>query len=508
MRKQGVVCGLLLAFFALALLARLGHYTFWQDEAETALLAKSILQNGLPITKFDGKWITQFNGLEANQNHLWVFTPWLPLYITAASFKIFGFSEWAGRIPFALAGFFAALLFLKLVRQWTANSAAATLALFFYVTNVSLILYSRQCKYYPLLLFGYLLALYGLQKNFWVVAAGFLIAFHCNYLSAGLAFAGFGLYSFLFEEGKKCRPVFWKTALTLLLLFAPFFLLSPFGERLNVSGQWASLGLYFKKLGNHLYYWNQQFFPILLGLLLFWRRPPHFKLIAVTLLVSWLGLPLLGQDSLRYTLYLAPLFCFLPAFFVVEVFQKQKALGVLLFLTLTATNFFQNMPDAAAEKSFGKLFEKEEWTAIKNYYFGNVTDPLREIPAKMKSAAAPEDRVLLNHDSLAWEWYSDIPVAFKKEEMTWWIGPHWVKLQKGAYVAQEAIQGILTIETEIPVANWGLNSPIRYKHFLKRFGNPLSTDTAETIRLVRTAGPLLLIKEADKNQRDRHDHNP
>lgn len=497
-----------MAFFALALLARLGHTTFWQDEAETALLAKSILQNGLPLTKFDGKWVTQFNGLEANSSHLWVFTPWLPFYITAAGFKIFGFSEWAGRIPFALAGFFSALLFLKLARRWTADSAVPALALFFYVTNVSLILYSRQCKYYPLLLFGYLLALNGLEKNFWMTAAGFLIAFHCNYLSAGLAFAGFALTCFLFEEGKKFRPVFWKTALTLLLFFLPFFLLTPMGERLHVSGEWANFGLYFKKLGNHLYYWNQQLFPILAGLILFWRRPPHFKLIATTILVSWLGLPLFGQDSFRYTLHLAPLFCFLLAFFTAEVFQKRKSLGVLLFLILTTTNILQNMPDAVAEKSFGKLFEKEEWRAMKNYYLGNAADPLREIPAKMKSIAAPGDRAFLNHDSLAWEWYSDIPVAFKKEEMTWWIGPHWVRLQKGAYVGEEELRSIIKIETEIPVANWDLNSPIRYKHFLKRFGNPLPAFSAETIRLVRTAGPLLLIKEADKDQRDGHHHDP
>lgn len=487
MRKQGVVCCLLLAFFAAALFWNLGHYTFWQDEAETALLAKSILQNGLPITQLDGKWITQFNGLEATPNHLWVFTPWLPFYLAAASFKMFGFSEWAGRLPFALAAFFSALLLLKWVRQWTANNAMAGLALFFYVTNVSLILYSRQCKYYPLLLFGYLLALTGLEKKSWRVAAGFLIAFHCNYLSAGLAFAGFGLVTFLFEEGKKYRPAFWKTAGVLLLFFAPFFLLSPFGERLHVSGQWSGFQLYFKKLGNHLYYWNQQFFPLLLGLLFAWRRPPHFKLIVVTILVSWLGLPLLGQDSLRYTLYLAPLFCFCLAFFVGEVFQKQKALGIMLFLILTATNFFQNMPDAVAEKSLKKLFWKEEWVALKNYYFGNYADPLREIPARMKTAAAPGESVFLNHDTLAWEWYSDIPVAFEKEKMTWWIGPHWVKLQKGAYVGAEEIQTLLQIKTEIPVANWDLNSPIRYKHFLKRFGSPLPTSATETIRLVRVS---------------------
>lgn len=489
MRKQGVVSCLLLAFFAAALFFKLGHYTFWQDEAETALLAKSILQNGLPITKFDGKWITQFSGLEAAPDHLWVFTPWLPFYLTAASFKIFGAGEWAGRLPFALAAFFSALLFFKLVRRWTANPATASLALFFYVANVSLILYSRQCKYYPLLLFGYLLALTGLEKNFWLTAAGFWIAFHCNYLSAGLAFAGFAAACFLFEEEKKFRPAFWKTAGVLLLFFAPFFLLSPFGERLNVSGEWANAGLYFKKLGNHLYYWNRQFFPILLALFLFWRRPPHFKRIAVTILVSWLGLPLLGQDSLRYTLFLAPLFCFLTAFFVVEVFQKRKSLGVLLFLILTATNLFQNMPDAAAEKSLNKLFGKEEWVALKNYYFGNFADPLREIPALMKTAAAPGDFVFLNHDTLAWEWYSDIPVAFQKEKMTWWIGPHWVKLQKGPYIGEEEIQGLLKIQTEIPVANWDLNSPIRYKHFLKRFGNPLPAPAVETIRLIRIAGP-------------------
>ena len=39
---------------ALLLLGRLGDRVLWQDEAETGLLAKSILRSGLPIAS-DGK---------------------------------------------------------------------------------------------------------------------------------------------------------------------------------------------------------------------------------------------------------------------------------------------------------------------------------------------------------------------------------------------------------------------------------------------------------------------
>lgn len=489
----------LLVFFAFACFYRLGDYSFWQDEAETAFLAKSILERGLPYALVDDVWITQFHGEESRGDHLWFFTPWLPFYLCALSFKLFGFSEWAGRLPFALAGFMSAPLIWLLLKKIGQNPAVIFFTLLFYTTNVSVILYSRQCKYYPLYLLSFLAVLYGLlqwkenRKGFLWVLAGFLAGFHANYLPAGLAFLGFGFYT--------RRKLFWMTALGVGLFFVPFFLLAPMGDRMSIVSQLPSPALFLKKFGTHLYYWNSQLFPLLTGLLLFWKRPPGWKFFGMVWLSSWLILPLLGHDEFRFDMHLAPFFCFLMAFFVFLLFQKRKWMGAGLFVLLFFTNILHGLPDAIHEKTFAKLFYKEEWAALKNYFFANPPDPLKEIPPLLAGYRKEGEYAYLNHDQLPWEWYSDIPLAYKGESektppknpplnpvwtdrtaFQWWIGPHWVKNGKGPYLGQEELKPVVTVDSGIPVANWGLNSPIRYKHFLKRFAK---APPGETIKLVR-----------------------
>src|SRR3989338_2847429 len=194
-----IACFSLLLFFAFALFYHLGRFSFWQDEAETALLAKSILKFGLPLSHWDGIWVTHFHGQESRVDHLWTHTPWLPFYLTALSFKLFGFHEWAGRLPFALAGFLSAIV-LFLAVKGLKNKTTTLLTLFFYVTSVTVIIYSRQCKYYPVYLLGFTLVILGFfrweekRKGLLCGLLGFLICFHCNYLSAGLALLALGFY--------------------------------------------------------------------------------------------------------------------------------------------------------------------------------------------------------------------------------------------------------------------------------------------------------------------------
>ena len=58
-RKDKVFLAVVTAVASVLLFARLGDRALWQDEAETALLAHSVLERGLP-TAFDGRnWISQ-----------------------------------------------------------------------------------------------------------------------------------------------------------------------------------------------------------------------------------------------------------------------------------------------------------------------------------------------------------------------------------------------------------------------------------------------------------------
>ena len=516
-----LIASAFLIFFVVACFYKLDRFSLWQDEAETALLGKSILQNGLPYSFFDGKWVTQFaNGQESTTNHLWHITPWLPFYLCALGLKIFGLNDWAARFPFALAGVLSALLLFIVALRWTKSHAAALLALFFYVTNPTVIIYTRQCKYLPVYLLGYLVALYGILS--WIekkggtffTILGFLILFYTNFLAAGLALSGFGLYALATEEGKCCRPLFFKTVLGVLLFFGPFLLLAPLHARMenHIGDISLTLGVYLKKLGAHVYYWNGQVFPLLLAPLLLWRRPPYFKFIGCTVLVSWLLLPLF-KDVLRYNLHLIPVFCLLLGFLFANLFRSRRVMALLLFAILIGTNFFQNIPDAIAKKSLSPLFSKEDWVAMKNYYFKDYVDPIKVIPPLIAQHSRGTENVYLNHDQLVWQWYSDIPFAYlaeadkmpernppldkhwtDREAIDWWIGPHYVKMIYGLTLPQEEIEKEWTkagykvevLDTQIPIMNWDLNSPIRYKHFLDKFsGNSAIQETIKLVHRVR-----------------------
>ncbi len=93
-----VLASALLIFFSLD--ARI----LWMDEAETALLGRSILVHGVP-TAFDGRNIvSQEVGREYGSDYVWRWTPWLDKYLAAAAFAVLGESTFSARFPFALLG--------------------------------------------------------------------------------------------------------------------------------------------------------------------------------------------------------------------------------------------------------------------------------------------------------------------------------------------------------------------------------------------------------------------
>ena len=105
----------LLVLGAGLLLFRLGRPALWQDEAETALRAASIQETGLPRMTLDGVLVTAQPSLakhEGNEDGVWIWNTWLPAYMTAASFSVFGQTPFAARLPFALCALVSLWLFL------------------------------------------------------------------------------------------------------------------------------------------------------------------------------------------------------------------------------------------------------------------------------------------------------------------------------------------------------------------------------------------------------------
>jgi hypothetical protein len=190
-RKNKLIAILITFFSGFMLFYNLGDRPLWGDEAETALLAYNINNFGVP-TAYDGKnYITlRGAGIDTNSDNIWTWTPWIDEYITAGSFSIFGKTATAARLPFAIISLLSVLLLALLINKVFKNNEVTLVVLLFYITNVTFILHSRQCRYYSLVFLSQIWLIYGFyqllkNKGLYGIINTFIplaIQFYSNYM--------------------------------------------------------------------------------------------------------------------------------------------------------------------------------------------------------------------------------------------------------------------------------------------------------------------------------------
>jgi 4-amino-4-deoxy-L-arabinose transferase-like glycosyltransferase len=131
-------------------LAGLGNTYLWQDEAQTALLGRSVLTHGVPMVGEGANSLSAVMGTDAGVRGIYFQVSWLQAYLVAASFSVFGESTWAARIPFAFAGWLCVPLVAWVMRQAGTGRASARLAALLIALNVPFIVSARQARYYAL----------------------------------------------------------------------------------------------------------------------------------------------------------------------------------------------------------------------------------------------------------------------------------------------------------------------------------------------------------------------
>jgi len=161
------------------LFPRLGDRYFWQDEANTALLAKSILKYGFPVA-VDGDrtyvqaGITKFKSMPEflrfnkdnpkGYDYVWNFQPWLMFYAPAVSFMIFGVNTFAGKFPFVLFGIGTVIIVYLLARRVTGSERTALISVAVILSSAFFLILSRQCRYYSPLMFFTTAVFYSYYK--------------------------------------------------------------------------------------------------------------------------------------------------------------------------------------------------------------------------------------------------------------------------------------------------------------------------------------------------------
>ncbi len=197
----------LAALSATLLLAQLGNQYLWQDEAQTALLARSILEHGIPLGSDGTNQFSQELGAEVGPDGVWRWHTWLSFYAVAASFALFGQTTFAARLPFALLGVGCVLLTWALARELWRDRVAAGAAGLLLSLSVPFLILARQSRWYALAAFlalAGLLAYARIRPGQWRAAVGLVVAavllFHTHYLYCAVLLGSCCLHAALLER--------------------------------------------------------------------------------------------------------------------------------------------------------------------------------------------------------------------------------------------------------------------------------------------------------------------
>src|SRR4029453_4555946 len=126
----------------------------------TALLAQNTLRFGVPVAWDGVSLVSQECGADYDENYLWRQTPWLPIYLAAASFALLDVSTFTARLPFALLGLLAVPSMYLLARRASADRLTALIGAGSLLLSVPFLLHTRQCRYYAVAIIAAIWVLY------------------------------------------------------------------------------------------------------------------------------------------------------------------------------------------------------------------------------------------------------------------------------------------------------------------------------------------------------------
>lgn len=281
---------------------QLGHFKFWQDEAETALVASSLSNSPIPLGRDAKNSFTQQFDKEMGAEDEWKLHPWLQFYWAYGVMSVFGTSDLALRAGFAFFSLLT-LAIILLIPYLFRSEKLQRMALFsaiFLGFNIGFILLTRQVRYYaPNMFFLSASLILGLsyisspKRHSGLLAASFvstILLFHTNYLSA-IAMVSAGSSLLLISRSKKVWTLLISqgVALAINVPFLIWMLDTPyFKERLSNEGGNSALSNFFQYTGATVADYFQWPFVIALALLLvfIWNQKKIKKEQGIHLLAS------------------------------------------------------------------------------------------------------------------------------------------------------------------------------------------------------------------------------
>jgi len=434
-RWEWFALSLVTAVAAWLFLANLGDQCLWQDEAQTALIAQTVLTDGVP-KGYDGKnHFSQELGREYGRNYLYRWHTWFPFYLLAGFFGLFGTSTLVARLPFALLGLASVPLGYCLARSLWQSRRAAVLAAVLIATCVPFLILSRQCRYYSPCAFFTLLALWaywGMVHRRRGAGAAFALAavllFHCHFPIWAVLLAAVLLHAAALHRDRLAATAGWSFATVLINLPWLIWLLSP-----PAVGQYPGVKFSFARPFGLAWQYLDQIFrhvfsPVLLVLLAAagtaaWVRENRFPRLdrntvsATALLLLFVGVSLGALCVLtpfyffRYLAPVIPVLCILAARILdaaMRLHWSAGAAGLAAILLLSPMREY--------------LYE------ITHHYSG----PIDGIVAYLNEHASPDDVVAITYGDLPVKFYTGLRVVggLTGEDLAPALRARWVILRR------------------------------------------------------------------------------
>lgn len=454
---------LLLIIGALLLFADLGDVYLWQDEAETAVIARHLLAYGLPLSTNGVTWVQQQGQpfREFTHDYIWIHHPWLQFVLTAVAFAVFGFTTVAARAPFALAGLATLCFFYHFVSRWLKDERTARVAAMLLLFCVPFILLARQCRYYVL---SALFTLLTVDAYLWLrlaklwAAPYFLLSaillYHSDYLAFFPTLAALLLHLFFSARTGIALHRFLCAILLIAVLVAPWAWFLRLGSRtafLPTQGQSGRVSLarwsrFFGQLGQYSLQITLWFFPLFFipplivalvrcskkGFALNPTQATFCQLSVFVVIVNILTLSMLGWTFFRYLTHLIPWLLAMLAVVITKFIERWPVFAYSLLVVLITSNALHILPykmlsmtplgqsqwwqEAMASPALNWIglirairFRADIWMyaqELTHPYKG----PIEGLVTYLSQYAKPGQTVLVNYEDLPLQFYTNLRV--------------------------------------------------------------------------------------------------
>jgi 4-amino-4-deoxy-L-arabinose transferase-like glycosyltransferase len=395
---------------SLVILPNLGRHFLWQDEAQTALISRSILVNGIPYSHDDKNSFSQESGAESGDKGVYKWHPWIPFYIHAAFFQLFGQSDFAARLPDALFGIGTVLLCFWTLRSTGKGLRESLLAAGILMTMVPFLLLSRQCRYYSMAAFfstGCIWAYFSFlqsKKNariFFAFSA--VILFHIQMIYGAVLLAAVLIHS-LFAGKRYFKRILVPIAGIICFVLPWIIYTSEISYQLRYGQFIYTLDFakdFFNDFIRQLLKYVVPFYLLpFLYLVMVWQRKnirilwnntklyTTFYFLCGTLILITLSITA-PNSFFRYLAPALPICAILMAELVELGFQSHKALGYIgIFLVLS-------------------------YQPLLNYGYELTHDfkgPMEGLVGHLRKHAQPTDSVAISYGDMPIKWYTGLSV--------------------------------------------------------------------------------------------------